>query len=331
MTTPLDQLLATIGDRDGTTGPVDPLEFAVIVRTQARRPRSLAEAMASLAVQSYQHFDVVVTVHNDNPSAESDVKASLDKTSLPARWRTVTVSDGGRAQPLNAGIDAAAEAGADYICFLDDDDLVTPDWLQAFARGAATAPGSIIRAITLSQSWATEGGTEPVREAGPVERPFAATFDFLAHLSHNETPICSIALPLSALFRFNTRFDDSLPVLEDWDLLMRLAMLVGVHSIPDETSLYRRLDVGNADSAEDVATWEAAHTQILDGLSASPLLLPPGSARRVASAHFEPGSGSRHDRELSETAAELRAITRSPIKSAAAFGRRVRQALGNRR
>ena len=331
MTTPLDQLLASIGDREETTGSDGPLEFAVIVRTQGRRPRSLAEAMASLAAQSYQHFEAVVTVHSDNPGAESDMKASLEKASLPARWRTVAVSNGGRAQPLNVGIDVAAEAGSDYICFLDDDDLATPDWLQAFASGAESAPGQIIRAVTLSQAWTTDGGAEPVREAGPVERPFAASFDFLAHLSRNETPICSLALPVSALLRFNTRFDDSLPVLEDWDLLMRLAMLVGVHSIPDETSLYRRLDAGNADSAEDLATWEATHTRVLDGLSAAPLLLPPGSARRVASAHFEPGSGSRHDRELQETAAELRAVTRSPIKWAAAFGRRVRHAVGNRR
>ena len=51
------------------------------------------------------------------------------------------------------------------------------------------------------------------------------------------------------LAAFDLWFDETLPVFEDWDLLMRTAMLVGVTSIPDATSLYRRLDHGNADTA----------------------------------------------------------------------------------
>lgn len=327
MSSPLDELLTGIGRLPVVPVPADPISFTVIVRTQGLRPRSLAEAMTALADQSHDPFDVIVAVHNDDPTTSDLVEAALTGSTLPASWQCIPVSGGGRARPLNAGVDASR---GDYACFLDDDDLVTPDWLAAFARGVSRSPGAIIRAVTLSQDWATDGSDEPVREAGPVERPFAAEFDLLAHLSHNETPICSIALPLTALRSFDLHFDDTLAVFEDWDLLMRLAMLVGVESIAEETSLYRRLDSANANSTESAAVWEQSHARVLDRLSASPVLLPPGDARRLASAHFDPGGGSRHDRELEASRAELAAISRSPLKWAAVFARKARQALGHR-
>ncbi len=271
------------------TGPevaLDGVSFDVIVRTQGRRPGSLREAMVSLGAQTFSDFAVIVVVHGSSAIAAA-VEASLRETGdLPERWSVHTVSGGNRARPLNAGLD---RAGGDYVTFLDDDDLADPDWLVAFARGAADAPGQVIRAVTKTQDWTTLGTDEPRAPTGEITRHFAPSFDLLAHFSHNETPICSIALPRAALQRLGLRFDETLPVLEDWDLLMRSALGVGVHSVPEATSLYRLLDTANAKAAVDEPGWCQAYDRVLGKLSAAPVELPGAVVGRLAAAHFAPG------------------------------------------
>ncbi len=325
MTRPIDDLLGGLGTISSPSAGTP--SFTVIVRTQGNRPGSLAEALASLAAQTHYPFDVVVTVHDDDPDATPRVESLARESVLPDAVRFVPVIGGGRSRPLNVGL---TEATGHYVCFLDDDDLAMPDWLAAFARALSKNPGAVVRSVSQSQAWTTDGGAEPVRAVGPIERPFAPSFDLLAHFSHNETPICSIALPLELLRSAEITFDESLPVYEDWDLLMRVAMLAGVVSIPDETSLYRRLDDANADSAETVAIWEATHTKVLDRLSARPLVLPAGDARRLASAHFDVGGGSRHDRELVEARQEIDELTKSPARWAVRFAKRASGAVGAR-
>lgn len=327
MTGPLDRLLASVrADPVTPAVPGDP-SFSVVVRTTGVRPVSLAEAMASLAAQSRAPAEVLVMVHSpgdtsDRGKAEA-VTTSLRESGgpLPDHWRVEIVEGGGRARPLNAALDTAT---GDYVAFLDDDDLARQSWIESFARGARQSRGEIVRAVTLCQDWTTNGGTEPVRPVGEPERPFAAEFDLLSHLSHNETPICSVALPRSALDRFGLRFDEDLAVFEDWDLLVRAAMVIGVHSIPDETSIYRRLDAGNAFAAADEATWHSTHSRVVEKLAEIPILLPPGSAPRLAAAHFSPGAGTEPERRLAE-------IESSPWWRLTAGPRRLVTALRSRR
>ncbi len=322
---PIDELLARLPDGPGAPPPASP-RFSVVVRTQGRRPNSLAETIRCLAEQTYHDFEVLVTVHSPDTGTLPQVRAGLDGA-MPAEMSFIAVLEGGRSRPLNAALEAAT---GDYFCILDDDDLASPDWLQAFARGAAAAPGAVIRAASKSQRWTTAGSHEPVRPTGEPFQEFATTFDLLAHFSHNETPPCSMALPVALMRSAGIIFDEELAVYEDWDILMRTAVLAGVESVDADTSIYRRLDSGSSFSAESEAIWHETHARVLDKLSSMPVVLPAGDARRLASAHFEPGAGSRHDRELTETRQELDALTRSPIRWGSAFARRVRQALAAR-
>ncbi len=327
MTGGLNEIAETFGlEPLVPTTPAEP-SFTTIVRTQGRRPGSLAEALASLAAQTHTDHDTVLVVHHPDPSTLDAVDAALPDECRPPGLRLVAATDGGRARPLNVGL---AEATGDYVCFLDDDDLVTPQWLAAFAAAAHEAPGTVIRAVTLSQTWTTDGGEQPTRATGPTERLFPARFDLLAHLSHNQTPLCSVAFPRPAMEQFDLTFDDELPVFEDWDLLMRVAQLCGVTSIDAETSLYRRLDHGNAHTAVDEARWHETHARVIDRLSARPVLVPIGDARRLAGAHFATGGGSRHETDLAASQAEVAALTRSPWRFARAFGGRVSGALRGR-
>ena len=188
-------------------------------------------------------------------------------------------------------------------------------------RVAATSAGKKITKHLLEAGW------QPKSE---IERPFPDTFDLLAHMSSNLTPNCAVAFPTAAVRELGLRFDESLPVFEDWEFLMRAAMALGVTSIAAETSLYRRLDHGNADTVENEAAWRAAHAAVIDRLSDRPVLLPVGDARRLAGTHFQIGGRSRHESELVDAEAELDRLTRSPIRWMAAFADRVRGAISHR-
>jgi glycosyltransferase involved in cell wall biosynthesis len=327
VTRPIDELLATPrGPAAVPEPPRPPLAFTVIVRTQGRRPGSLREALDAIAAQSHPPARLVLVVHGDEATTDR-VRAAVGPHADRPGVTVVNAEGGGRSRPLNVGLDHAT---GDYVCFLDDDDLVTPDWIAAFARGAADAPGTVVRAVAESQRWTTDGAEEPVRPSGPLERPFPATFDLLSHLSANHTPICSIAVPLAGLDAFAIRFAEELPVFEDWDLLMRIAMLVGVTSVPEATSLYRRLDQGNADTVETAAVWEASHAAVIARLAARPVLLPAGDATRLARTHFVPGAGSRWEDDHAAARAEVDALTRSPWRWGRAFAGRARTALRHR-
>lgn len=354
---PLDALLKAHGIAAVVPQtPANP-SFSVIVRTQGNRPKSLREAVTSIHGQTYQQYELIVVVHGslatfetvsaefaasagisedgnagsqsadsqntqNTSTVEDDSETPADKT--PSKTRVLHVQGGGRARPLNVGLDAAT---GDYVCFLDDDDLAKPQWLSVFAKTASSAPGTIIRAVVESQNWTTEGSGQPVRAVGDVEKPFASSFDLLAHMSMNDTPICAIAVPRLATERFNVRFDETLPVFEDWEFLMRLAMLVGVTSTPEITALYRRLDSGNADTDHDQQTWEETHAEVIKRLSSRPVLLPVGDAQRVASSHYVVGGESRHSQELRNAREELAILTRSPRRWFKAFSTKAVKAL----
>ena len=325
MTSPFEDLLRAYDQTGIIAVDESNTSFTVVVRTQGTRPASLGEALDSLAAQTFPDFDVVVAVHGASDVADA-VRTSIGSR-LADRVRIVPVTGGGRAHPLNAGLELVVGS---HFCFLDDDDLARENWLDAFAGAAAAAPGAIIRAVTETQKWTTAGGSAPVRAVGEIERPFPDRFDLLAHMSLNLTPICSLAFPRVVIDRLGLRFCDDLPVLEDWDFLVRAAMAVGVVSIPDATTLYRRLDSGNADTAESVATWERAHAMVIDRLSAAPVLLPVGDARRLAGTHFVTGGRSRHEADLAIAEARLDQLIRSPARWARAFVARLSSAVRRR-
>jgi len=261
-----------LGNPVTTASSVSGVSFDVIVRTQGRRPGSLAEAMVSLGAQETEcDFKVIVVVHGP-PETAATVNAELEETDgLPKKWSVHGVgSAGGRARPLNVGLDMAR---GDYVVFLDDDDLAYPDWLSVFAQGAAVNPGEVIRTVTETQAWTTLGSEEPKAPTSDITRPYAEHFDVLAHLSHNETPICSMALPRRAVNRLGLRFDEGLDVLEDWDLLIRTALRLRVRSIGRATSLYRHLNAGSTSSSVEEQRWIRSREQVLAKLGAEPFLL----------------------------------------------------------
>jgi hypothetical protein len=296
---PLDDLLAQVAADAGghdrfwsvrrydmqpaaATEPGDAERFlSILVRTQGRRPDALADVLLCLSAQTYEDFEVLLLAHDVTPDDLSVIEAQVG--SLPEgtrhRVRIISVEGGGRVRPLSVGTDIARGA---YVAVLDDDDLVMGHWIEAFANAATLAPGQVLRAIAVEQD-VEQVDSRPAHRAAswPVAR-WDPEFSLLTHIVDNHSPVHSYAYPREVFTDLGLRFDESLPVLEDWDLLVRAATLVGVHDTGEVTAMYRRWPETMSSFADlPEERWPETAWRIVNAWDQHPLLLPPGSASRL--------------------------------------------------
>lgn len=265
-----------------STEPARPF-LSIVMRTQGTRLASMREAFLSLAGQDDTDFEVVVVGHRLGETALKDVERAIEDNPawLRERIRLLKVDHGTRVTPLNLGF--AASTGK-YIAILDDDDIPFANWVSTFSGLARDRPGAIARAVAVRQDIVSVSvlGRAGIRTEGPPERMYPSSFDFLEHLSYNSTPPVSIAFPRGPFHDLNIRFDETLETTEDWDYLMRVAAITGVHSSPEITSIYHWWKSGQSsrtDHSQD--DWDKNHAAILRKLDETTMLLPYGVAKDV--------------------------------------------------
>ena len=257
-------------------GPGTPPFLTVLVRTLGNRPEELAATLRSLAGQDCTDFEVLLLHHTRRPDGARDVgwhPGPALPRDLVHRIRIVTVVGGARGRPLNTGI---ALATGSYVAILDDDDVAFPDWVATFRDLAARHPGAVLRSRVRSETRQDDGSWRHENAYGPE------SFDPIDHLQVNSSPICGLAFPRDCFTDFALRFDESLPVVEDWDLLLQAAALCGVTESPAITAAYRRWN--RADDSQAVhshTVWEAAMRTVVAAADQRPTLLPPGSVSRL--------------------------------------------------
>jgi succinoglycan biosynthesis protein ExoM len=117
--------------------------IAVAVATR-RRPRMLADLMQSfLALDVPQGAELVfVVVENDDEMRIAETVETFEKRS---GWRAMAVLEPrpGISHARNTAMDAAREVGADWLAFVDDDELVRHDWLRILWAGAREAEAQL--------------------------------------------------------------------------------------------------------------------------------------------------------------------------------------------
>jgi SAM-dependent methyltransferase len=293
---------------DGATAndpAIDHPFISVLTRTQGTRPCMLAETLTCLAAQTLEDLEVIVLVQGDDPEAleSSEAVVRSFEEGFVSRIRVAQIRGHSPSVPLNAGL---ALARGRYVAFLDEGDLVTADWAQRFAEGAARAPGKLVRSVCDVRHVRRRTPEEEAMGASPVTltKPlgeFRDRFDAISHLAVNMTPLLSFALPRSLVTELHFRFDEQFAVGEDWDFLVRAALVVGVEDTGHVTSIHQRwADEGTTTTTVPSEVWNAAHYKMLSKLDGAPLLLPPGSAMELACLAGDASLAATHEAQRAE-------------------------------
>jgi SAM-dependent methyltransferase len=266
---------------------VPPPFLSVVMRTIGHRNDTLRDALTCLAAQTVDDFEVKLIVHSDEKSAE-DLRNLVDEfhPTFSSRVEVRQVRGGCRGRPLNVGLESAS---GEYVAFLDDDDMVSGDWVEVFLEASRESPGQLLRSLTVNQytemTQPANPSALPYRPRSSAQNVYEPKFDLVTHLHVNQTPICSIAVPRTGIEAFNLRFDETLPVTEDWEFLLRAAQVMGVRDTGRITSLYRRWICGEgSDGVVPGTVWDSVRITILHRLDAAPLLLPAGSTGKLLAA-----------------------------------------------
>lgn len=137
-----------------------------------RRPR-LADTLASIAAQDCDaKIRVIVADNDDTPSAEPLARATAQRLGLDLDYRHCPARNISLAR--NCALEAAT---ADWVAFIDDDEIATPGWLAALlARAAETGAEVVLGPVDPifrqeAPGWLREAGlhaTRPVFVRGRI-------------------------------------------------------------------------------------------------------------------------------------------------------------------
>ena len=191
-------------------------QVAVVLRTR-NRPLLLARALASAAAQTYADYVVIVVNDTGDPGPVDDAVAQVADRAL-GRFQVVhnTVSRG-REAALNIGLEASLSC---YVAVLDDDDTwassflaQTVDHLERTGDLAVATRSEVIYERIDGETVVTEG-----RELLASDRNQVTLLETIVR---NYTHTGSLVYRRDVLDTIG-RYDEALPVLADWDFLLRL-------------------------------------------------------------------------------------------------------------
>jgi LmbE family N-acetylglucosaminyl deacetylase len=231
---------------------------SVLIRSMNRD--CLPDALASVALQTYTHLEVVVV----NASGGAHRPLDFLPASLP--WRIVQAGPEsgagvvgsaepavpcGRARAANLALSAARGR---YALFLDDDDLLQPQHLErlvALLHAHPQAAGAYagVRVETL------DGGH--LRDYDlPWSRARLQGVNFL--------PIHAVLFRMDTVRQRELRFDEQLPVLEDWDFWLQLTEEADLVHCPGVSAVYRQgLGQSAVGDAQHPHHWRIWHRRLL--------------------------------------------------------------------
>ncbi|GAA4034529.1 hypothetical protein GCM10022247_69660 [Allokutzneria multivorans] len=260
--------------------------MSVVVPTKDR-PDSLAAALESVAAQTLcdpgSAHRVEVVVVNDGGASVKDVveNAGLDDVTL-----IESPLSQGHASARNTGIEAA---NGRYLAFLDDYDLHLPDHLESAV--AALRHSDLVHAHCLTSERRLEPGEEPLHAKAFFDVEFDPSLLLVANYIPTSTIVCRNDRA--------ARFDPSIPVLVDWELLLRLvhghgwrAATTGRHTV-----VYHRVADQRSDTVDSTQI-VAGHDRYRHGYPALTQRwpVPKGSPIEVLRAHLMDFNDVCHER-----------------------------------
>ncbi len=180
---------------------------SVVVPTYDR-PDSLRRAIASVLSQRYATWELLVIDDGGDADSKPVVVQARD-----SRLQWMQIDHQGACAARNAGL---AIASGEIIAYLDDDNVMDPDWLYSVVWAFEQRPeiDVLYGAFVIDDVLRVQG-----ESSGHLPHAFLHPWDREGLRDHNLSDMGAIAhrsgLP-------EARFDESLSQMGDWDLLLRL-------------------------------------------------------------------------------------------------------------
>jgi tetratricopeptide (TPR) repeat protein len=174
--------------------------ISVVVVSSGRA--SLDAALASIAAQDYPDVDVVVAAANPEHPPVAGRLGAHQVRFLPAE------STIGHAAAANRGLDAAS---GEWIGFLDDGDVYLPGHLRALMAAHSAAPDAGV-VYSLARAVQPDGEVRRYGQPFSLAQHYAVSFIRL-----------STAIFRRSLVEKGCRFDETLALHYDWDMLLQIA------------------------------------------------------------------------------------------------------------
>ena len=258
--------------------------LTILMRTQGRRINTFSDVLSCLYGQSSQDFSILLLEHDVSDETHEQLEEVINQfpEDFSERIRQVRVEGGGRARPLNAGVELA---NSSYIAALDDDDIVFAHWVEEFKKGALVAPGRMIRAICAVQKAEIEEWSDRstgFRAISWPEVPYAIEYSQLDHLRVNHSPFMSVAFPSGFFSVLGNRFDEELAVCEDWDMILRAGSICGVYQQNSLTAIYRNWVGAETSYTEHSENqWRESEQRVIDKLNLTPYVFQTGAIEEL--------------------------------------------------
>ena len=221
---------------------------SVLVRSMDRP--CLAEALASVALQTHARVELVVV------NASGHAHRPLDFLPPGLTWRLVEPALGhtgplARAQAANRALEAAQ---GDWALFLDDDDLIEPHHLERLVSVLADNPAAA-GAYAGVRVESPDGSTARIYDL-PWSRQRLEGVNFL--------PIHAVLFRMGRVRDRALRFDEALPVLEDWDFWLQLTDGAELLHCPGVSAVYRQgLGASSLADPQHPHHWRVWHARML--------------------------------------------------------------------
>lgn len=252
---------------------------ACIIPTHGR-PALLSRALDSALRQSHAPAEVIVADDLDDKPTAAVVMVTALRTEIPLR-RIVNRVNPGASGSRNAG---AAASRAEFIAFLDDDDVWLPEHLaRAMAELDRTGADAVISGLRRIKH---DGSIQPI-VIPPREAIEGRMFDKNFGMTGS-----NLVIRRSAFERIGG-FDVALPVFNDWDFLIRMvAGGVGYAIVQDLTVEWRehegeRISTPTVRRAAGIESFIAKHGATMPALNRRDLMaVALGIRRRNAGSMF---------------------------------------------
>jgi glycosyltransferase involved in cell wall biosynthesis len=194
----------------------------------------LSEAIESVLAQGYPHHEIVV-VDDGSPDNVSEVVARY-----PAA-RCIRQENQGPSAARNAGM---RESRGEYVVFLDSDDRLLPNALEAGVKALKEHPEC---AFVSGQYRLIDAQGAPLPDP---QRYYVEKDHYLELLRANYVGCPAAVMYRRRVFEYVSGFDTALRSAEDYDVYLRIARRFPVHCHREVVAEYRRHGVSASHNYE---------------------------------------------------------------------------------